>query len=150
MNKSRLVRFVIRDMMIKDYPAVVALWKRAKLVYKPKGRDTKNRIARELKLSTSIFLVAVVKRKIIGVIFGTHDGRKGWINRLAVDPGFQRQGIARVLVNEVEKRFLMIGLEIFACLIESYNKQSMIVFNKMGYKLHKDIFYFTKRLNPDI
>lgn len=140
----------IRKMTIKDYPAVVSLWSRADLIYKPRGRDTKLNIARELRSSTSIFLVALAGRMIIGVVLGTHDGRKGWINRLAVDPRYQRHGIARILVHEVEKRLSKIGISIFACLIESYNQRSMVAFKKIGYKRHRDIFYFTKRSYQDI
>ncbi len=150
MNRKHTLNFKIRKMTIKDFPTVVKLWKRSKLRFKPKGRDNKKRIVRELKSSTSIFLIATAKNRIVGVIFGTHDGRKGWINRLAVDPDFQHFGIARSLAFEVEKKFLKIGIGIFACLIESSNKGSMVFFKNIGYKKHRDIVYFTKRINPDI
>ena len=39
---------------------------------------------------------------IIRAVLETHDGRKGWINRLTVDTEFRRQNIARRLVRELE------------------------------------------------
>ena len=140
----------VRKMTVKDYSAVISLWDRAKLIYKPNGRDAKRNIIRELKSSTSYFLVALTGSEVIGVVLGTHDGRKGWINRLAVDPRFQKKGIARILVKQVEEKFKKIGINIFASLIESDNKRSIIAFKKMGYKQHEDIHYFTKRMNPDV
>ena len=35
------------------------------------------------------------------VVIGSHDGRKGWINRLAVSPGYRRHGIGAALVDAV-------------------------------------------------
>ena len=39
--------------------------------------------------------VAEAGGELVGVVLGTHDGRKGWINRLAVAPAYQRRGHRR-------------------------------------------------------
>jgi ribosomal protein S18 acetylase RimI-like enzyme len=65
-------------------------------------------------------LVAESNGKIVGTVLGTHDGRKGWINRQAVDHVFRRKNIAKKLVSEAEKWFEESGLEIFACVIENH------------------------------
>ena len=85
------------------------------------------------------------KERIIGAILGTHDGRKGWINRLAVVPSHQQQGIATALVAAVEKQLSELGIEIVACLIEEWNKDSAVFFGKLGYHCHSDIHYYSKR-----
>ena len=54
-------KVVIRDFQIKDYNALLTLWDSAKLSYRPKGRDRKEKIERELSLGTTIFLVAGVE-----------------------------------------------------------------------------------------
>ena len=87
---------------------------------------------------------------MVGAILGTHDGRKGWINRLAVAPDQRRLGIAQKLVGAVEQRLIDLGIEIFACQIEDWNETSMTVFDRLGYTRHADIIYFTKRLRPDV
>ena len=43
--------------------------------------------------------------KLIAVALLTHDSRKGWINRLAVEPAYRRQGLASRLVAEAERWF---------------------------------------------
>ncbi|MCK4246274.1 GNAT family N-acetyltransferase, partial [Candidatus Bipolaricaulota bacterium] len=77
---------IIRRLVTEDYDELIALWQEAGLSYRPNGRDCRDKIAHEIAGTTSIFLVAESEERIIGAILGTHDGRKGWINRLAVVP----------------------------------------------------------------
>ena len=142
--------FNLREFEINDYAAVIELWSFSGLPYRPKGRDRKEKNAKELNNGTAIFLVAEIKNRIVGVIFGTHDGRKGWVNRLAVHPDFKCKGIAKALVADVEKRLLEAGVEIITCLIENDNIASQAVFRKLGFKAWEDITYFSKRMNPDV
>lgn len=137
-------------MNIADYDDLIKLWNEAGLPYRPKGRDRKEKIAKELKNSNAVFLLAIFRKEIIGSIFGTHDGRKGWINRLAVSPAYRKLGLAKKLIEEVEKILTELGIEIIACMIEDWNNSSMKLFEKVGYKRHPDIFYFTKRYDPDV
>ena len=147
MEENRAV--IVRKFNIDDYDALIDLWKAAQLPYKPNGRDSKKKIESELKKGVAIFLVAEKGKKIIGSVFGTHDGRKGWINRVAVNPQYQRNGIAKKLVSEVERKFDEMGIDIVACLIEDWNDRSMKVFEKLGYIKHNDVIYYSKRKNVD-
>jgi GNAT superfamily N-acetyltransferase len=97
-----------------------------------------------------VYLVAEVDGKLVGTVLGSHDGRKGWINRLAVSPAHRRRGIGGRLVAEVESRFAALGIEIFACLIEGWNEDSLATFQRLGYKPFPDIKYLTKRVQPDV
>ncbi|UCD19017.1 MAG: GNAT family N-acetyltransferase [candidate division WOR-3 bacterium] len=142
--------FVIREFRIVEYDALIELWNGAGLPHKPRGRDTKKNISSEIHHANAIFLVAEKEGTLIGSAFGTHDGRKGWINRVAVLPEYRRSGLATQLVREVEKRLTDAGIDIIACLIEEWNKESVTFFERLGYKRHNDISYFTKRRYPDI
>ena len=142
--------FTIREMTIDDYATVVALWEAAELPYRAKGRDQREKIAREIEGPSSIFLVAEADGEVVGAVLGTHDGRKGWINRLVVAPEHQRKGIGRTLVSEVETRLDAIGIEIVACQVEDWNTKSIIFLERIGYHYHDDIHYFTKRKHPDV
>jgi GNAT superfamily N-acetyltransferase len=146
-NSSNIV---IREFCMEDYNALVGLWNKSGLPYKPEGRDRRDRIENELKGGSAVFFVALAEKELAGSVFGTHDRRKGWINRLVVAPEFQRQGIARMLVDRVEEVLSELGIEIMACLIEDWNRNSMEVFERLGYKKHTDILYFTKRKNSDV
>lgn len=141
---------VIKKFRRQDYDSVISIWKKSGLPYKPKGRDRRETIEAELKGGRSVFLVAWVNGIAAGSVFGTHDGRKGWINRLAVDPDFQRRGIARLLVAEAEKRLHALGIGIIACLIEDWNTASMATFERLGYRKHPGVFYYSKKTIKDI
>ncbi len=140
----------IRELTIDDYDALCDLWEEAGLPFRPNGRDRRERIAREIEGPCSVFLITEDEGELVGAIMGTHDGRKGWINRLAVSPRHRRQGIASALVAAVEERLSARGIEIFAGQIEDWNESSMIFFERLGYTRHDDIIYYTKRKHPEV
>ena len=148
-NGSIPFRFGIRKFLIEDYDDVMELWREAGLPHKPRGRDCKDSIAREVEQANAVFLVAEKDGVVVGSAFGTHDGRKGWINRVAVAPKYRRQGVAESLVRQVERHLRDMGIRITACLIEDWNKESMEFFERIGYQRHHDIYYFTKREDSD-
>ena len=139
----------IRDFRPADYEAVIALWRSVKLPLKPEGRDSRENIERQVGQPTVIFLVAVTGAgRLVGTVLATHDGRKGWINRLAVDPAYRRQGLASRLVTEAERWFTEeIGLEVYAALIEGLNAASLALFDALGYR-SLDVVYVSKRMRP--
>ncbi|MEM3612255.1 MAG: GNAT family N-acetyltransferase [Candidatus Bathyarchaeia archaeon] len=140
----------IRELTIDHYEELINLWRRAGLPFKPKGRDSKEAIARQISANPEFFLGAFENGRLIGAVILSSDGRKGWINRLAVDPSFRRQGIASALVSEAERVFLKHDIKIFCALIEDENEASKRLFRKCGYVEHRDIIYFSKRESDDV
>ena len=140
----------IRSYCEGDYPIIISLWQAAGLPYKPNGRDNRHRLEAEMQRGNGTFLFAVNKDVEIGVVLVTHDGRKGWINRLAVMHEYRQKGIGSRLVEAAEQWLDDHGIEIYACLIENYNKTSFLAFQKMGYIPFEGIHYLTKRKFPDI
>jgi ribosomal protein S18 acetylase RimI-like enzyme len=150
MNDFERSDVLIRDFRVEDYDTVVSLWRESGLPFRPRGRDRRERIAVEVNQHNAVFLVAESEGRIVGSIFGTHEGRKGWINRLAVLPAYRKRGIAARLVAGVEQRLEAQGIDIVACLIEEWNRESMVVFERLGYRRHTDVFYFSKRKSDDV
>ena len=147
--EKRTQKINIRNFQLTDYEILIDLWNQAGLPYKPNGRDSKKSIEEELKRACASILIAETDRAI-GTVFATHDGRKGWINRLAVIPEFRKKGIGRMRVEEAEKILHSKGIGIIACLIEDYNTTSFETFKKLGYIEFEGIHYLTKRSHPDI
>jgi N-acetylglutamate synthase len=125
------------------------LWTEAGLPFRPAGRDQSDRVARELQRGTAIFLLAEEAGRLAGVVIGTNDGRKGWINRLAVAPAYRRRGVATLLVRAVEERLNDIGIDIIAALIESENETSLAFFRSLGYIHDEHIEYVSTRRCAD-
>lgn len=139
-----------RHCTIEDYDLLMSLWEQAGLPCKPEGRDSRESIAKEMQTSTGSFVVVEIDNQAIGTVLVTHDGRKGWINRVAVIPKYRNKGIGRALVEYAEAMFQEQGIGIFACMIEDYNSSSMEVFQKLGYIEFHGMHYLTKRLHPEI
>jgi ribosomal protein S18 acetylase RimI-like enzyme len=140
----------IRELRPEDHDDLIRLWEAAELDHRPRGRDRREGIERELAQPTSVFLVWEEDGRLIGAVLGTHDGRKGWVNRLAVLPDRRREGIGEALVRAAETRFESLGIGIVACLIEDWNGDSVRFFESIGYVEHAECIYFTKRKGPDV
>jgi len=145
------MKLTIKKATPNDYQLLTELWEKAHLPYKPEGRDSFEHIKKEmLHNSQEVFLLGYMGEKAVATVLVTHDGRKGWINRLAVIPDFQHMGIGRKMVDMGEVWLIEQGIGIFACMIESYNEASFQAFQKMGYQPFEGIHYLTKRLHPKI
>ncbi len=140
----------VRDLRADDYDRMIELWNDAGLDYRPSGRDQRAIIEREISGAPSVFLAAEEDGRMVGVVLGTHDGRKGWINRLAVSPRDRHRGIGKMLVEAVEERFDALGIGIVTCLIEEWNAGSIEFFEAIGYVEHRECIYYSKRMKPDI
>ncbi|MCO6438106.1 MAG: GNAT family N-acetyltransferase [Phycisphaerae bacterium] len=149
-GESVAVPWRIRGATESDYDAIVSVWGAAGLPYRPKGRDTREAYVRQLARFGALYLVAEADARVIGVVFGTHDERKGWINRLAVEPAWRRQGVARALVEACEVGFQTLGIDIIAALIEPENLASKALFDDLGYRTDVPVCYYRKLGNPEI
>lgn len=144
------MKYKIRKLEISDYNDLMNLWQKCGLPCKPKGRDSHGKMTVEFKRDETCIWGMFDNSKLIGTIVGTSDGRKGWINRLAIDPDYQGQGLAVILIEKCEKFLFELGLMIIAALIEDYNNSSKSLFSKAGYKFGDDVHYFSKRLSDDV
>jgi ribosomal protein S18 acetylase RimI-like enzyme len=135
----------IRGLTVADYDRIITLWSRADLDYKPRGRDSREAIAGQVTANPDFLIGAFLGNRLVGVVVLSSDMRRGWINRLAVDPECRHRGVARALIMESEKTLRKHGVRIFCSLIDDSNVASRELFKKCGYVEHSDILYFSKR-----
>ena len=139
----------IRPAKAEDYAAITSLWNAAGLPYCGETRDSEEAFGRQLQHFPDLYLVATAANRLVGVVLGTHDHRKGWINRLAVHPKWQRHGLARKLLEACDAAFRAQGIEIVAALIEPANEASCVLFDRAGYRTDVEVRYFRKLSRPD-
>jgi ribosomal protein S18 acetylase RimI-like enzyme len=118
----------IRQFCWADYDQVVAVWRES-------GVDVLSRAELEAKLGRDpeLFLVAESGEGIAGVVLGTYDGRRGWIFRLGVHPGYRRQGVATRLVAELEYRLQALGCPRINLLVLPDNEAGLRFWQNLGY-----------------
>ena len=143
------MKYSIRHLTTSDYNELISLWSKCGLPFRPNGRDSREAIALEINRTETGFIGMFDNSRLIGFVLATSDGRKGWINRLAINPDYQRRGLGMQMIEEAEKFLMGLGLKVIAALIEEDNDPSFATFQKAGYVSHKDIFYYSKRTSPD-
>jgi ribosomal protein S18 acetylase RimI-like enzyme len=134
----------IREFKITDYDRVMKLWKESGLVIRP-GDDIDG-VRLKLQRDPDLFLLAQSNDEILGVVMGAWDGRRGWINHLAVKPSQQRTGIGSRLVRELETRLAKKGARKVNAQVYQWNKQSIEFFKAAGYEVHDDLIMIGKLL----
>lgn len=129
-----------------DFDAILELWQRSGLsTFRPQGRDSREAFTRQMKDGLQTALGLVHQDQLLGVVLITHDGRKGWINRLAVDPAHRGQGYGKKLILAAEQTLKAQNIHVIAVLVKRENQTSMALFKKAGYQVAEDICYLSKR-----
>lgn len=143
--------FEIRRLDLEDYDALLALWRRCGLTsLRPQGRDGRGEVARQLASGVATLLGMEDREgELVGAVLATHDSRKGWINRLVVDPRHRRHGHARRLLDAAEGALRDQGTRVISALVESWNQPSLALFRQAGYTQGTEVLYLSKRENRE-
>ena len=143
------MNYKITKLDFSYYDKIIDLWELSGLSHRPKGRDSKKSMKNEFELGQTAFLGLFDNQKLIGVVLTSSDGRKGWINRLAIHPDYRGRGLAQKLIKASEDFLHSLGINVIAALIEGENQESFRAFEKAGYLIHNDVKYLSKRSSPD-
>jgi ribosomal protein S18 acetylase RimI-like enzyme len=140
------VRFLKRQ----DIPSLLELWRAANLTIRPAGREHPDRLASELAEYPRNFMGAFDGDRLVGALIATWDGRRGWINRLAVHPQARRRGLATRLIAAAEAELKSRGALVIAALVEPSNVPSLSLFSASGYRDVPRAVFLSKREGPDV
>lgn len=90
----------IAEMTEKHIPAVLSLWEGTEGIGLDEDVDNPQAIGRYLKRNPGMCFVAFEEGKLIGAVLCGTEGRRGYLNHLAVVPAFRRRGIGSALVEK--------------------------------------------------
>jgi N-acetylglutamate synthase-like GNAT family acetyltransferase len=125
----------IRVATSEDVPAIVALvnlaFGRAEafLVY----GDRTNAPEIAARFQTGMFLLAEEAGTLMGCVYLELRGERAYFGLLSVDPARQGRGIARTLVDEVERRARDAGSRIMDILTVNVRTELIPMYLRMGY-----------------
>ncbi len=139
-----------RRLTIDDYDDMVRVWNVAGLPTKPNGRESRVMIETEIARDHCAFWGVFDGDKMVGVSIAQYDGRRSWVNRLAVDPEYRGKGLALELIEKCEEFLDQYGEVLVCALMEELNTPSMALFEKAGYVCMNEIKYWSKRPRPDL
>jgi len=102
-------RIKIVEYKIKHFDQVLDLMKRTPGVA-VRAVDSREATARYLKRNPGLSFVAQVSGRIIGCAMCGHDGRRGYLQHVVVEPEYRGQGIAHEMVTRCLNALEKIGI----------------------------------------
>lgn len=138
---------MIRVMTIEDYEEVFALWMKIKGFGIRSVDDSREGIARFLKRNPSTSIVAVKDGKIVGSILCGHDGRRGCLYHVCVDPEYRMHGIGRGMVVKAMEALKEEGINKVCLIAFTENDIGNAFWNEIGWTKREDLNYYDFILN---
>jgi ribosomal protein S18 acetylase RimI-like enzyme len=130
----------------EDYPAVYNLWQNAGPGIHLRRSDQPEEIARKLERDPDLFLLAELDGELIGSVLGGFDGRRGMMYHLAVANPFRQQGVASMLVDELERRLRAKGCIRYYLLVTTDNDTAIRFYERRGWE-RMDLYAYAKDLD---
>ena len=141
-----MITLQIRPFDIGDTAAVIALWDACGLT-RP-WNDPHRDIERKLTTQPELFLVGTMDMGIVATAMVGYDGHRGWVNYLAVAQPARRQGHARAMMDEAERRLLALGCPKLNLQLRGTNVAALGFYRALGY-VEDDAISLGKRLIVD-
>ena len=135
---------ILRPFVAADRVAVLELWHACGLT-RP-WNDESAEIDRKLAWDPSMLVVAADGDTIAGTVMIGYDGRRGWVNYVAVAPGRQGSGLGRRLMQEAEARLRALGCPKLNLQVRGDNLAAVEFYRHLGYELD-DVVGMGKRLD---
>lgn len=133
----------IRVFDLADTEEAIALWRHCDLDHP--GNDSREMIRRKMAFQPELFLAATCDGRLVGTVMAGDEGRRGWINLLAVDPNLRRKGIGRRLMHEAETRLRATGCPKINLQVRETNPEAIAFYKRLGYTDDR-VCSFGKRL----
>lgn len=123
-------------MLIETLPTVlygdaIALWRSAGLT-RP-WNDPDADLERAIDGPSSTVLAATEDGRLVGTSMVGHDGHRGWVYYLAVDPKSQRHGVGRALMRAGET-WLAERVPKLHLMVRSDNTDALAFYARLGYE----------------
>ena len=132
-----MIKMKIEKFKIEYYDEVVELWRKAGV--EVVSSDTIDEVTRVLNRNPDLFLIGKVQEKVIAVVMGAFDGRRGYVHHLAVDPDYQKRGYGKMMMDELIEKFHIKKVHKVHLFIEKYNKEVADFYRKLGWEVRDDL-----------
>ena len=122
-----------------DIADVIALWQRCGLT-RP-WNDPAADIALARKGENAAMLVGRDDSGIVASVLVGHDGHRGWVYYVAVDPDCRHKGYGRVIMDAAEDWLRARGIEKLQLMVRPDNGQVQAFYQSLGYCEQERIIY---------
>ncbi len=122
-----------------DVAAVIALWQRCGLT-RP-WNDPSADIAFARRGPNSAILAGRADDTIVATAMVGHDGHRGWVYYVAVDPDAQRKGAGRAIMAAAEDWLRQQGIAKVMLMVRPDNTQVQAFYETLGYDEQERVIY---------
>lgn len=122
-----------------DIPAIVALWERCELT-RP-WNDPRADLDRARKKPNSDVLVGRDGNDIVATVMVGHDGHRGWVYYVAVDPDQHKKGYGRAIMTAAENWLRERGVEKLQLLVRADNIRVQAFYETLDYDQQERVIY---------
>ncbi len=133
----------ISELAATDADAAVELWHATGLTRS--WNDPHEDLRRALDGTTSAVLGAYVDGHLAGTAMVGHDGHRGWVYYLGVDPAHRRRGLGRALMSACEAWLHGRGVPKLNLMLRGTNAATIAFYDALGYGTD-DVIVMSKRL----
>lgn len=137
---------MIRDFHETDRAALIALWRACGLT-RP-WNDPSSDIDTCVSKAESTILIGESDGRLAASVMVGHDGHRGWLYYLAVEPAFQKKGIGRKLVAAAEGWLRGRGIPKVMLMVRPENEKVRAFYDRLGY-IEEPRVIFSRRLDID-
>ena len=127
----------IQKFSMEFYDDVIQLWTNAGI--NVSSSDSKEELERMLNRNPELFLIGIFKDKVVAVVMGGFDGRRGYVHHLAVDSTYQRSGYGTEMMSKLNENFRQKGINKIHLFVEKRNKEVMDFYRTLGWEIREDL-----------
>lgn len=134
-------------MSTEDYDGVYDLWMNIPGMGINSTDDSREGIEKYIKRNPTTSFVAINNGKIVGAILAGHDGRRGFIQHMAVLHEFRKQGIASELLEKSMNALEKEGIHKVALLAFKKNELGNSFWDNQEFIIREDVYYRNKSIH---
>ena len=143
-----MIKMKIEKFNLKYYHTIVELWKKAGIGLG--SSDTKEEIVGVLNRNPDLFLIGKEDGKIVAVVIGAFDGRRGYVHHLAVDIDYQKRGYGKIIMDELIERFRKKKVHKIHLFIEKTNPEVVDFYSNLGWNVRDDLIMMSYVPNKEL
>jgi N-acetylglutamate synthase len=126
-----------------DYAAAMELWNASPGV---RANETQDEFARILVRNPGLSAAARDGGRLVGAVLCCHDGRRGYLYHLAVEPAYRKLGIARLLVERCLEGLAREGIARCSIHLIVDNDDGAAFWRRTGWRERTDLIVMAKDL----
>lgn len=126
-----------------DYDEVMVLWSHAEGLTL-RDADSREAIARYLARNPGLSFVAREDGRLVGAVLGGTDGRRGYLQHLAVAPSHRGRGLGRALAERSVESLRALGIAKCHLMVREENAQARAFWAHLGWSERADVMLMSR------